>query len=98
MLEQVKKYLRITATTFDDEIADLIEACKSDMELVGISPTTIQTQDVLIKRAIVTYCKAYFGIDNPDREKFIESYESLRNHLSIANEYSNYFVIEEDEE
>ena len=85
MLDTCKKYLRITGTSFDDEITDLIEACKLDLELVGIAPTLIDDPDYLIKRAITTYVKAYFGYDND--EKFKNSYEMLRNHLSMSVDY-----------
>jgi hypothetical protein len=43
---------------------------------------------MLIKQAIITYCKANFGWDNPDAERFRQSYESLRNHLALTRNYS----------
>lgn len=84
MLEDVKKALRITATNFDDEIQDLIDAGESDLRLAGIFFTEI---DPLIKRAIITYCKANFGYDNSEADRFQDSYVMLKQHLSLAGDY-----------
>lgn len=84
MLEDVKKALRITATNFDDEIQDLIDAGESDLRLAGIFFTEI---DPLIKRAVITYCKANFGFDNPEADRFQNSYVMLKQHLSLAGDY-----------
>lgn len=84
MLNEVKNALRITDNEFNEEINTLIEACKKDLELSGIASNSIVESDSLIKRAIINYCKAEFGYDNPDSEKFRQSYESLKTHLSIS--------------
>lgn len=84
MLEEVKLALRISGNDFDNELIPLIEAAKSDLVLSGIASTCIKDTDYLIKRAVVNYCKAEFGYDNPDSEKFRNSYESLKKHLSIS--------------
>lgn len=88
MLETCKQYLRITSNSFDDEITDLIEACKMELELVGIASTLIDDPDYLIKRAITLYVKAYFGYDNLDFDKLVNSYVMLRNHLSSSTDYT----------
>lgn len=84
MLEEVKSSLRISDREFDTEILTLIEACKQDLELSGIASSYINESDNLIKRAIINYCKAEFGYDNPDSEKFRQSYESIKTHLAIS--------------
>lgn len=84
MLDDVKLALRLTGDDFDNEITPLIEACKSDLELSGVAHSSIIETDYLIKRAIIVYCKAEFGYDNPDSDKFKASYESLKTHLSIS--------------
>lgn len=92
MLDGVKIALRIssTSTIYDTEITDLINAALSDLILSGVSETkaTIDTTDSLIKRAVVIYCKANFGWDNPDSEKFKNSYEMLKSHLTLAGDYN----------
>lgn len=44
--------------------------------------------DPLLKRAITLYCKANFGYDNPDAERFAESYHMLKIHLALSSEYT----------
>ena len=89
MLDAVKASLRISqdTTAFDDEIIDLINAAEADLVMVGVSKAAVTGSDPLIKRAIISYCKAYFGNDNSDAERLRACYEMLRNHLSLAEEY-----------
>lgn len=88
ILDDVKTSLRITNTAFDGEISDLIEEARQDLLLIGISFTKVSDDtDPLIKRAIKTYCKANFGFDNPDAERLQQSYEMLKQHLSLASDY-----------
>jgi uncharacterized phage protein (predicted DNA packaging) len=89
LLETVKTALRIPSDpNLESEAQDLITAAKSDLQLSGVLQTKIVDNDPLIKRAIVTYCKANFGWDNPEAERFQKSYESLKNHLSLSVEYT----------
>ena len=90
MLEDVKKTLRVTSTAFDSEVSDLIAACMLDLGISGVD-TVVET-DPLIKRAIITYCKAYFGYDNPDADRLAESYKMLKSHLSLSADYHTYPV------
>jgi len=89
ILDDVKVALRIAAsnTAFDGEVNDLISAAKDDLQLAGI--TSDDTTDPLIKRAVITYCKAHFGYDNPDADRFIKSYEMLKMHLTLAEDYTD---------
>ncbi|MGL5152053.1 MAG: head-tail connector protein, partial [Clostridium sp.] len=86
LLDKMKESMRVSGD-FDVEIEDLIEACKMDLILAGIDPVKVVDTDKLIVRAITSYCKANFGYDNPESEKFKEAYESLKNTLSISKEY-----------
>jgi hypothetical protein len=90
LLKTVITALRLPSDPdLESEARDLITAAKLDLELSGVlSVKTNDHEDALIKRAIVTYCKANFGWDNPEAERFQKSYESLRNHLSLSAEYS----------
>ena len=87
MLESVKMALRISNNAYDTEIQDLINIAKADMALVGITEASIVDEDMLIKRAIITFAKANFGLNNPDSEKLQMSYEMIRNHLSMSINY-----------
>ena len=89
LVDDVKKYLRISNTAFDVEINDLIAAAQADMVLCGIDEDKAEAAnpDAHIKRAITLYVKASFGWDNPDSGRLYESYASLRNHLSQSVDY-----------
>ena len=85
----VRRYLRISHTHFDAEITDLIGAARADLLLGGIVAAKVEDEsDASIKRAIVCYVKAEFGLDNPDAAKYRDSYEMLKRHLQLSNEYT----------
>lgn len=86
MLEKVKLALRIKINSFDNEIEDLIEACKIDLSMSGVKK--INDDDVIIQRAIIVYCKANFGLDNKDSEKYQKSYNLLKQSLSLCGDYN----------
>lgn len=91
--DDIKQTLRISKSNnaFDTEVQDLIDAARQDLKLAGISTEKVDSEeniDPLIKRAITTYTKANFGYDNPDADKLKESYESLRNHMSLSGDYN----------
>lgn len=84
----VRQYLRISHTRFDAEITDLIGAARADLLLGGIKASKVNDEsDTLIKRAIVCYVKAEFGLDNADADKYRESYNMLKRHLMLSSEY-----------
>jgi len=86
MIEKVRKSLRISHTALDEDIQDLIDAALMELQLSGIKK--LDESDPLIIRAVTVYCKAEFGFDNTDADRFRASFESLRNHLSLAGDYN----------
>ncbi len=94
MLDKVKNALRVKTAAFDDEIQDLIDACKADLRLVGVNvPEDTPAEgkedaagDPLITRAIVLYAKANFGYSE-DSEKYRAAYDYLKCSLSLAGDY-----------
>lgn len=86
MLESIKLALRIKSSAFDMEIYDLMQAAKLDLYISGIK--NISEEDHLIQQAIKTYCKANFGLDNKDSEKYQKSYDMLKQHLSLCGDYN----------
>lgn len=86
MLEKVKLSLRIKHFKLDDEINDLIEACKVDLSISGVRK--IDETDPIIQRAIIIYCKANFGLDNTDSEKYQKSYDLLKQSLTLCGDYN----------
>lgn len=88
MLEEVKTALRVSHTVLDGEINDLIDAARHDLMLSGISILKVADDtDPLIKRAVITYAKAHFITDDTAAERFLTSYNMLKNHLSLAGDY-----------
>ena len=87
-VEAVRQALRISHHAFDDEIEDLIQAARADLNLIGIPESkTDDESDALIRRAVIVYVKAEFGLDNGDSEKYHESYEALKRHLALSDTY-----------
>ncbi|MBS6486363.1 head-tail connector protein [Veillonella sp.] len=86
MLEKVKLALRIKSVKLDEEIEDLIEACKIDLSISGVRK--ILEEDPLIQRAIIIYCKANFGMDNNESEKYQKAYDLLKQSLGLCGDYN----------
>lgn len=86
--EKVKVALRIKTLNVQitDEIVDLIEAAKIDLSISGVK--VIKESDPIIQRAIILYCKANFGLDNKDSEKYQKSYDLLKASLCLCGDYN----------
>lgn len=86
LTERIRGALRISsqAEVITQEINDCIEACKRDMQQVGIN--NLDETDALIIRAITIYCKAEFGYSEK-AQQFRQSYDSLKLALSLMEEY-----------
>ena len=85
MLEKVKVALRIVSNAYDEELNDLISAALLDLGLSGI--TNIDTNDYLIIRADITFCK--FNFDTPDDYDRIKiSYDKQKAQLKMATGYT----------
>lgn len=83
-LEKLRKRLRISYDTFDDEIISLMEACKKDLEQSGIYG---DFSDPLYLQAVVLYEKTFFG-DNEDMEKMEKAYQSLKTSMALSGDYN----------
>lgn len=79
--------LRITTTTFDSEIGDLLDAAFLDLGVAGVQvPDEI---DALAKQAALTYVKMHFG--QPDEyERLKKSYDEQKAQLATATGYTNW--------
>mgnify|MGYP006988877643 CR=1 FL=1 len=86
-IDQVKMALRITASAFDAEINDLIEAAKADLNIAGVVlPSNL---DAICTRAVITYCKMHFG--EPDEYgRLKDSYDEQKAQLSMASGYTTW--------
>ena len=89
MLQDIKDSLRSNGNDLDTEILDLIESAKADLILSGVHKDKVVDTDPLIKRAVTVYCKAHFGYDDVKlSERFEQSYNSLKQHLTLSTEYT----------
>lgn len=80
MLDACRDALRIPAdvTDYDDEIADLIDAARAAMRAGGVSVDKSQDDsDGTVRLAIKVFCKANFGMDNPDADRYMHTFEEL---------------------
>lgn len=94
LIDEVKVACRTTTSDpgLIQELNDLIDAAKADMILSGIIESKIKEDDSLIKRAIILYVKAEFGLDNSESEKYNNSYLALKEHLCLSGEYTEEVV------
>lgn len=88
-IKDIRDRLRIKHTRFDNEISDLIGEARADLLLGGILADKVNDEgDMLIKRAIATYVKAEFGLDNVDAEKYRDAYMTIKKHLMLSKDYT----------
>lgn len=87
-LAAFRGYIRTSSTKTDGELRDLIAAARDDLVLGGVLPVRVQDEaDPLIKKAIASYVKAEFGLDNEDSEKYRAAYASLKADLTMSTKY-----------
>lgn len=87
MLTAIKKSMRITHSQLDDDIQREIDACKKDLERVGVVLLLNEARP-LVTTACELWCKAnydYLGKGAEFRERYID----LRNALSLSTEYNS---------
>lgn len=84
-LEKIKKDLRISHSKLDEDIQDNIDACKLDLKRVGIDVTK---SDVLLEKSIKLFLRWQYNFEN-QADRYRNAYESLRNALSLCEDYRN---------
>ncbi len=90
MLELVKKALRITTTSFNDELNQLIASALIDLGFGGaMSEVLTEDADPVIKQAVITYCKMNFGLPE-DYDRLKRSYDEQKAQLGTATNYTNW--------
>ena len=88
MLELVKFALDITDADRDVELTNLIEAALIDLKIAGICvPVSADDCDPILKRAIVTYCKLFFG-ECEDYDRLKAAYNEQKHQLQTNSNYS----------
>lgn len=94
LLESVKSALRVTTDDvgINAEIKMLVESAKMDLQMSGIRVKNTAedgtvTYDDIIALAITLYCKAKFGFDNPEADRFYQMYRTIETALALSTEY-----------
>ena len=91
MLNKVKNALRIASdvTIYDEELSGLISAAILDLKTVGVTAATDTSDDALIVRAVVTYCRLNFG-DPDNYDKLKASYDEQKAQLKMTSGYTSW--------
>lgn len=85
LLEQLMKAVRVKSADAEEEIADLADAFRKDMEIAGVYvPAEL---DALSRHALKLYCKANYGYDG-ESEKFRAAYAALKDSMSLSGDYA----------
>lgn len=98
MLDLVKKVIRVMTDAFDDEILMLIRGGIGDLLLTGITFSWTQVvdqqnnlvdytiTDVLVQRAVATYCRCHFGQPD-DYDRLKAAYDEQKAQLMSNHTY-----------
>lgn len=88
-LSECRAALGVTDTYFDGQITLAIAAARVKMQLGGVSATKAEDDsDPLVMVAIIAYVKGTVGNDNPDAERYLESFESMVTQMKLTDAYS----------
>lgn len=91
LLDACRADLRIPAfvNDYDEEISDVIEAARAELVAGGVSDVKAHDdEDGRVRLAIKVYVKANFGMDNPDAERFMKSFDAMLTSMSGDSAYN----------
>jgi hypothetical protein len=79
LLDDVRVALRVVSTKTDSEVKAWIDAAKRDMRRVGIREELLAegedgSMDPMAHAAVIMYCKANYGFDNSDSDRYWSRY------------------------
>ena len=88
-LSECRAALGITDTYFDEQIELSVAAARAKMRLGGVSATKSNDDaDPLVMIAIIAYVKGTIGNDNPDADRYLESFESMVTQMKLTDAYA----------
>ena len=85
MLEKIKHSLRIGHSGADEDIQEHINACKLDLQRVGVKK--LEDTDALIIQAMKLYVKWHLNFED-EADRYQNAYEMLRNSLAMCGDYN----------
>lgn len=84
-IAKIKDNLRISHTELDTDLGDTIDACLSDLKIVGVKNPS--EQDVTILAAVKLYCRAAYTDDTEKADAYMERYNAMKATLMMAAGY-----------
>jgi len=101
LFADIKTSLRVTSDAFDSEVRMLINAALYDMERAGVNPALLEVSsgdlvadNDFVKQAVTAYCKANFGYDVTEAQRFDDSYRRIV--CDLLNSRENIAAIERE--
>lgn len=91
LIDNCKMALRVTTTSYDDEIQAYIESAKLDLGIAGVEIP--ETNDALVNKAIMTYVRMSFGAPS-NYDKLKAAYDEQKAQLMNATGYTDWSVDE----
>lgn len=83
LIKKIKKRIRAMSDAADEEVDDLIESCRKELELAGVYGDEV---DPTYYHAIVLYCKSHYGYDE-DADRFGIAFGKLRDAMNLSGDY-----------
>ena len=91
-LAKVKLSLRVTSTTFDTQISDLIEEALLDLtKTADVKTFAFDSADALQNGAIIAYVSYKWFND----EKYFDCYNDMKKKMALSSTYRSVMVNEE---
>lgn len=87
LLDDVKMSLRITHDSLDRDIQQHIDACKDDLERVGIIESKVVDTDVRVIEACKLYCLGRLDFQGKG-EQYLQAYRDFRDATAMNEEYN----------
>lgn len=75
MLKEVKLALRISHNLLDSDIQSTIDVARAELIRSGVSKELANSDNVLIKSAIKTYCLFVYSNDDKKTQGFFDSWQ-----------------------
>ena len=98
LLSKIKTSIRIKHTALDDDVADTIAACLTDLHVCGVHASMLdpgKDLDPLVLNAVKLYCKAEYTDDPAKAARYMAGYDGLKACLMMAEEYIEEAVSDE---
>jgi hypothetical protein len=76
-LEDARRILRVSSDALDPEIQMLLDSARADMLRAGLPESVVDGDGPLVANAAACWCKAKFGYDNSEAERFQKDYRDM---------------------